>query len=88
MTDTHPKDSPRYIVAQALKFGGLMLTVAGSLALIRTHERSLFYVSLMPIGLVIWFIGFRIVQKIEDQLNQQNSSKPDNAPSDAPRNPQ
>ena len=67
----NPKDSPRYIAGQALKFGGLMIAVAGALALIRTGERSLFFAGLMPVGLITWFIGFRVMQKIEDEANRQ-----------------
>ncbi|MCE9592540.1 MAG: hypothetical protein K8S99_18690 [Planctomycetes bacterium] len=61
-------ESNRLITGQALKFAGLVLTVGGSLAIFRTrgvesswfNDRPWFFLLLIPLGLVTWFVGFRL----------------------------
>jgi len=56
--DDREDDSPYAITAYALRFLGLITTCAGALAILRTGERSLFYALFMPVGLVMWGLGF------------------------------
>ena len=59
MTNSHDKpESSRHIAGQFLMFAGMLVTIGGSLALIRTGERSIFYTLLMPIGLGMWALGY------------------------------
>jgi hypothetical protein len=58
-----PPESTRSITAQALKFLGLIVVCGGALAVLRLHEtkeevQSWFYALLMPVGLVMWIVGF------------------------------
>jgi len=80
-----PMDSPRAITAQALKFLGLLLACGGSLALIRTGERSLFFASMMPIGIVLWVTGFRMLGKIAAQHASENPSQQTSPPPSQPQ---
>lgn len=60
-------ESNRQITGQALKFGGLLLMVGGSLAMLRTRGVEngffdglpLFFLLLIPVGLAAWVVGFR-----------------------------
>lgn len=62
------RESNRQITGQALKFGGLLLMVGGSLAMLRTRGVEngffdglpLFFLLLIPAGLVAWVVGFRL----------------------------
>jgi len=42
---------------QFLIFTGLISSVAGSLAIIRTGERSVLFLILIPLGIAIWGLG-------------------------------
>lgn len=61
------QESSRHTTGQFLKFAGLLLTVGGSLATLRTRgvedaffdNRPWFFLALIPVGLVVWFVGFR-----------------------------
>lgn len=61
-------ESNRLITGQALKFCGLLLIVGGSLAMLRTRAVEngffdglpLFFLLLIPVGLVAWVVGFRL----------------------------
>jgi hypothetical protein len=61
-----PKSSDRSLLADFLKFLGLMLTIGGSLAILRTHGvenrwfsgPQLFFTLLIPVGLCMWAAGF------------------------------
>lgn len=59
---TPPQESGRQVCGQFLKFIGLVASAGGSLALIRLlgtrEEGSPFYALFMPVGLVIWLVGF------------------------------
>ena len=57
-----PPDTSRSIAGQFLMFIGPIVTMAGALAIFRTGEKTIFYLALMPIGLVMWIIGFRLRQ--------------------------
>jgi hypothetical protein len=50
----------RMTLGQFLCFTGIMVTLGGALAIIRTrefHEVSIFYNALMPLGLIMWTAG-------------------------------
>ncbi len=42
---------------QFLIFLGLIAIIAGSLAILRTGEKSLLFLALIPIGMVVWGVG-------------------------------
>jgi hypothetical protein len=67
-------DSPAAITAQALKFLGLLVTAGGALAILRTGERNLLYVCMMPLGLVMWGAGFWLLGR---QARSTSSHPPD-----------
>ena len=50
-------DTPRSLTGQFLLFVGPLVTMGGALAILRTGQRSIFYVVLMPIGLAMWAVG-------------------------------
>jgi len=65
-----PHDEPessRNLIGQLVKFLGLMTTIGGSLALIRTlgvqqaiwfSGPRVFFLALIPFGLILWGVGF------------------------------
>jgi len=54
---TDQPDSARLTAGQFLIFIGLMTSVAGALAIIRTHDGNLFFNLLIPLGLILWAAG-------------------------------
>lgn len=66
----HAKPSPEprsAVVGQFLKFAGLMATIGGALAGIRLlgtpEEGSVFYAFFMPVGIVIWGVGYFLIAR-------------------------
>ena len=58
-----PSDDGRRTLGQFLRFFGLLMTAGGSLAVIRLSRagtRDAFIALLLPLGLVIWYVGLRI----------------------------
>ena len=60
-----PAESKRSIAASALKFAGMLLTCGGALAVMRLRgtdqqAHAWFFGLFMPIGMAVWFIGFRL----------------------------
>lgn len=55
---TEPEESRRLLWGQALTFLGPMIAVGGALAILRTHQPSVFFSLLMPLGLVLLGVGY------------------------------
>lgn len=70
----NPSDSNRSILGEFLKFLGLMLTVGGSLAILRTagvagrwfSGPQFFFTLLLPIGLILWAVGLYLARPNND----------------------
>lgn len=59
-------ETPRQTLGRFLLFIGPIMTVGGSLAVMRmgrvgVHEA--FYAAFLPVGLIVWFIGWRLLRR-------------------------
>lgn len=69
MAHSMSDDSPQMVAAQALKFLGLLVSAGGSLAILRTGQRSLLFALLMLLGLIMWGIGFWLAARAPRQAD-------------------
>jgi hypothetical protein len=61
-----PEDTPRQILGRFLLFLGPIITMGGALAVMRlgrVGERSVFFATFLPLGLIIWYLGWRMSRR-------------------------
>lgn len=62
MSEPSP-ETPRQILGRFLLFLGPIITMGGALAVMRlgkVGQRSLFFAAFLPLGLVVWYAGYRL----------------------------
>lgn len=59
-------ETPRQTLGRFLLFLGPIMTMGGALAVMRlgkVGQRSVFFAAFLPLGLLVWFAGFRLARR-------------------------
>ena len=60
---TPPNDPTSKTVGHFLTFVGPIMTTGGILAVWRTGDRDWFYIAFLPLGLILWALGFYLYHR-------------------------